>query len=103
MIHLQQSGFQRLENRFDQSEEVKADKTTFKNGLTVQARQNNEFVGSTPSAPVIKSNNIFVDGTWSNRYFQYGIWHGPFKHYMKFNFNNNIFEGYGTDNVGESI
>jgi hypothetical protein len=51
----------------------------------------------------LTSEDLFVSGTWANRYFQYGVWHGPFKHQMTFNSNNNTFEGSGEDDVGQFI
>ncbi|CAF1241548.1 unnamed protein product [Rotaria sordida] len=52
------------------------------------------------SSSLPSSNDIFINGVWFNRYQQYGVWYGPFQHYMSFNANNNIFQGHGEDNYG---
>jgi hypothetical protein len=57
----------------------------------------------TTAASTVKHDDIFVNGTWSNRYFQFGVWHGPFKHHMTFNSTSNTFEGYGENDVGQFI
>jgi hypothetical protein len=44
---------------------------------------------------------IFASGLWYNRFFQDGMWHGPFQHSMTFSPYNNTITGYGVDNVGE--
>ena len=46
---------------------------------------------------------IFVNGSWYNRFHQYGMWYGPFQHSMTFNPYNNMIEGYGVDNVGKFV
>ncbi|CAF1447331.1 unnamed protein product [Adineta ricciae] len=46
------------------------------------------------------SDDIFINGIWSNHFYQYGAWHGPFKCSMNFNANNNTFHGDGEDVVG---
>jgi hypothetical protein len=46
------------------------------------------------------SHDIFKNGIWSNRCFEYGKWHGPFQHQITFNFDDNTFDGYGEDRSG---
>jgi hypothetical protein len=51
----------------------------------------------------VSSNDIFKNGIWSNRCFEYGKWHGPCQHQIIFNFNDNTCNGYGEDHIGSFI
>ncbi len=44
---------------------------------------------------------IFANGLWYNRFYQFGTWHGPFQHSIFFNPYNNTITGAGVDNIGE--
>lgn len=83
-----------LENqtkRFDQLEKILTEKN-----LQPQL----EYVQHEQSVP---SNDIFKNGIWSNRCFEYGKWHGPFLHQIIFNSNDNTFNGHGEDHIGSFI
>ncbi|CAF3372279.1 unnamed protein product [Rotaria sp. Silwood1] len=44
--------------------------------------------------------NHFQSGIWSNRYFQYGNWHGPYQLSLSFDPQSMIITGSGSDDVG---
>lgn len=56
-----------------------------------------------PKSSQISSDDIFSNGIWLNRYYQYGLWHGPFQHRMSFDESTNRLTGYGEDNVGRFV
>ena len=49
------------------------------------------------------SDQILVNGPWWNRFVQFGVWHGPYQHWMSFNPYTNTVEGHGVDTAGEFV
>ena len=45
--------------------------------------------------------NIFRNGMWASRYYQYGNWNGPFEFVLSFDPETNRLKGWGWDNVGK--
>jgi hypothetical protein len=106
MIHLQKTFLQRQQDGFARLEQVivnKFDQLNLEKSITKDEKGTRDIGLDKSVSPSPASINLFVNDSWSNRYFQYGVWHGPFKHWMTFNVNNNTFEGHGEDNVGQFI
>jgi hypothetical protein len=75
-----------------------------KNGSAGFGKRDNGFISPVELADnsiVSSSNNIFVNGIWSQRYSKDGVWHGPFKQKITFNSNTNTFKGQGENDVGQ--
>ncbi|CAF1223421.1 unnamed protein product [Rotaria sordida] len=82
----------RLEQKYrDKESTIKDDRGTAPKTVNIansESSAKEQPVNTRPSS-VYASNDIFINGIWSNRYYQYGVWHGPFSNSMKFNTYNN--------------
>ncbi|CAF3758372.1 unnamed protein product, partial [Rotaria magnacalcarata] len=56
-----------------------------------------------PLPPQLLLEQIFINGVWLHRYYQYGLWYGPYQQRITFNTQNNMLDGNGSDNIGQFI
>ena len=64
-------------------------------------RTNPDYI-NLPSAEIeLPDSDQFESGVWSSRYYQYGIWHGPYQFSLVFDPETSQVTGNGWDDVGE--